>query len=236
VRRTGAESERNRQPTASRAERRAPGASVYIGSTRTTARREAAMTRRIALVVLLVGIAARAFANEAPDFPRVRPANAAARQLFDRAMEQSATVRRLAAELERSDLIVQIVVGPPSLTHVFSGAAHHASLRFLCASRGYRYVAIWLEAGGIRGGAARQVAILGHELAHAVEVARAPEVTDQASMRGQFERLGREVSWQRFETDGAQAVERLVEREVEGLAAARAAQNSLAPGGEAGQD
>ena len=69
-----------------------------------------------------------------------------------------------------------------------------------------RYVRVDID---VRLAPARRAEVLAHELYHALEIAAAPEVRDEAGMRALFTRIG----WQdgdRFETAAAQAVERWV--------------------------
>ena len=56
----------------------------------------------------------------------------------------------------------------------------------------------------------RRLEVLGHELSHALEIAREPWVRDRATFRALYERIGFPVSETSFETHQARAVERQV--------------------------
>ena len=90
-------------------------------------------------------------------------------------------------------------------------------LRILPAAGGVRHVQIRLQTPNSM---ENLLWILGHELHHAMEVAAAPEVRDQATQRAFFVRVG----WERdgggrFETEAAVEAGRLVAREVGGCRA-----------------
>ena len=61
-------------------------------------------------------------------------------------------------------------------------------LTFLAAKGGYRYLVIRVGAGRSKD---QQLATLGHEMRHAVIVADAASVVDAASLRREFERVGK---------------------------------------------
>jgi hypothetical protein len=98
-----------------------------------------------------------------------------------RALAISPTVRSLVVTLEHSDLIVHAVAG----THLPRGVA--GMLQFATAAGGYRYVRITLDASL---SSDQMVAMLGHELQHAVEVARAPSIVDVESFRRFYRAAG----------------------------------------------
>jgi hypothetical protein len=60
----------------------------------------------------------------------------------------------------------------------------------------------------------RRFEILGHELSHALEIARAPWVRDAATFRTFYERIGYAISETSFETAAARDVERQVRAEL----------------------
>jgi hypothetical protein len=61
-------------------------------------------------------------------------------------------------------------------------------LTFLVAKGGYRYLVIRVAAGGSKDS---QLAMLGHEMQHAVAIADAPSVQDSVSLKREFERIGK---------------------------------------------
>lgn len=115
----------------------------------------------------------------------------------------SATFRELLGALERSDIVVHIERGQP-------GTGTTGSTRFVTTAGGTRYVRITLDVADASGAS---VALLGHELRHAVEIAEAPWVVDQATCRELYVEIGhrscRRPGWC-FETAAAVAAGRQV--------------------------
>jgi hypothetical protein len=160
-------------------------------------------------------LAASAAGQEAGVGPRVRGVDEGARQVIQAGVEASTTVRELVATLERSDLIVMVSASPPDPWQRFSSLEFHGSTTFRCAAGGQRFVGIWLDSTWLpRQRLAHRLSLLAHELQHAVEIARAPDVVDAERMDALFARIGFELRTQHFETDDAVAVESRVEHEV----------------------
>jgi hypothetical protein len=115
------------------------------------------------------------------NFPHVRPLDAPTRAAFNSGMKGSPLFRELVAQLEGSDLIVHVESDCTMRDRV------QGKLLFVTAAGGVRYlrVRIGCAVTGIR-----QVAILGHELRHAVEVADAPWVVDESTMAEEYRRIG----------------------------------------------
>jgi len=146
---------------------------------------------------------------------RVRAADDRARQLLAVGDQTSPTFRSLVSALEESDLIVLISVEPRSPWTQSIERCYHGSTRLLVAAGGQRYVAVWIDSlWQDAGTSSRPVALLAHELQHAVEIARAPNVVDQVSMVSLYERIGRQLWARHYETDGAIAVESRVWGEI----------------------
>jgi hypothetical protein len=128
-----------------------------------------------------------------PRAGRVRPTGPQAEDLLREGRQLSATFAALIEALEQSDLIVYVHAGgAPGISH----------LRFACATPRARFVRITingLDAESIR------IAALAHELRHAVEVAGAPEVRDDETLRAFYERCGQRMSDGQFCTREAQA-------------------------------
>jgi hypothetical protein len=103
------------------------------------------------------------------------------RQLFAVGLESSPTFRVLVERLELSDVVVYLqtdVQGSPGVA---------GRLTFLSVVAGTRYVVIRLTP--LRS-AVQQLAMIGHELQHAVEVAERPEIVDPESMFREYMRFG----------------------------------------------
>lgn len=104
-----------------------------------------------------------------------------AAQLLAEARRLSPTVRRLLATLEASDLLVYVELRIPR-------GSQTGQLTVLGRGAGVRYLKI--EIYGVYCPKAR-IPWLAHELQHAVEIAAAPEVTDDAGLRRLYARIGR---------------------------------------------
>jgi hypothetical protein len=139
---------------------------------------------------------------------RLRPATPAVRAMVDDAIARSATVRALAREIASSDLIVYVELGrttPPAV----------ATTRLVTASERTRYVRVTIDALTTPDDLIPRLA---HELQHAVEIARHPDVRDATGMKALYARIGLDAREQvSFETGAAQAAERRAR--AEGIAA-----------------
>jgi len=97
-------------------------------------------------------------------------------------VKKSATLRGLTERLSKSDVIVYV------RPDVLSRNANQGHLSFLSSSGGYRYLVVHLPVGQSK---QQQVAMLGHELQHAVVIADAPSVIDSDTLKKEFERIGK---------------------------------------------
>jgi hypothetical protein len=97
-------------------------------------------------------------------------------------VKKSATLRTLTERLSKSDVIVYV------RPDVLSKNANQGHLSFLSSSGGYRYLVVHLPVGQSK---QQQIAMLGHELQHAVAIADAPSVTDSDTLKKEFERIGK---------------------------------------------
>lgn len=167
--------------------------------------------RRLVLAALAVALVAAAplpaaARNVAFPWKHVRPLSAQARELALEALSLSETIARQFAVLEASDVVVYLTHTMPAHGECFRG-----HLRFVAAAGRMRFVAVWVDS--MMSPDAR-VALLAHELHHALEVAGAAEVRDEASMVVFYRRTGRPSRGDCFETAGAARVERDVLREL----------------------
>jgi hypothetical protein len=178
------------------------------------AREEKILVAGFAAVAFLVlsGLAAPAFAQAAPDDwtppPHVRP-NPDLRALVDEAARRSPAIRELLERLETLDVIVYI------RTRAFAQSDLDGHVGLLAASRGHRYLVI--ELSFARPGVS-QMATLGHELFHAVEIAGEPSIVDARSLAAFYARIGtRTGDWagrQTFETAAAADAGKRARREL----------------------
>jgi len=140
---------------------------------------------------------------------RVRPVRQGpheAASLFDEAVRRSPTIRRLVAAIEHTDVIVYIERVPLR--------RGRGQLTLMGAGHGSRWLKISLD---VRNEGDGGIAWLGHELAHALEVARARQVQSQTSLKMLYMSIGRKsIDEEVYETDGAEATGRLVALELSG--------------------
>ena len=126
---------------------------------------------------------------------RLRAADGTAAALLRGGLARSATFRAIVETIERSDLIVYVETRPIRLP---------GQLQLLAATPGCRHVRVSVRTPGLD---TELVAWLGHELWHAVELAGAPDVRDQASLFRLYLRIGMAgVSGTTAETAKAQDV------------------------------
>lgn len=177
-------------------------------------------TAAVTLCALLLGpsaIVSAASAEDAPDTraSHIRPADRCATRLLADAVEQSAIVRGLIEQLTGSDVIVYLTSSQPlnRVKGMPRGKTH-----FLTANPAGRFLQVWVDPAQ---GPAARMAVLAHELQHALEVAGEPAVTDLPSFRAFYEGVatvghatGASRGVRRYETAAAVAVETRVLREL----------------------
>lgn len=155
------------------------------------------------IAVLLSSIVASPVPVPAVSRPsHVRPVHQRVRAALEFSYAVSPTIRRLVDEIEASDLIVHLVEKPRR-------GGPQGALTFVGAGKAARFVRITVDTGL----ADRPfVALIGHELQHAVEVARARWVIDQRSFadfyRSTGEATDRAARW--YDTAEARRVARQV--------------------------
>lgn len=168
------------------------------------------MKPQLVLLTILFASSAAALAAGTTDSTtraRVRGASTPARELLATALRASATVRSLAEELTSSDVIVHVelaMLDTPS----------RATTKLVTATPHSRYLRITIDR---MTSPFEMIPLLAHELQHAIEIARAPEVRDSAGMRKLYARIGMDPQEQHsFETEEARLVERRARREYAG--------------------
>ena len=118
-------------------------------------------------------------AESIPDSPRrpIRSTDPRLRLLLEEGLRHSPTLRALVARLHASDVVVYLrcdVAGP------------NGRLTFVSSAGGYRYVVVRLT----HFPRAQQIAIMAHELQHAVEIADTPAIVDGPSLAREYQRIG----------------------------------------------
>ena len=135
---------------------------------------------------------------------------------LERGARLSPTLHRLVDRLEASDVVVYLMFdrAPRPMT------AGHVSL--IASVPGRRYLRISIDR---RHADCRRLAILGHELQHAVEIADAPGATDQDSVAALYRTIGfRSDTGRRDCFDSQLAIDTGLQVQREILAATRAAE------------
>jgi hypothetical protein len=140
---------------------------------------------------------------------RVRAMTPRLQRVVTDGLRRSFTFAAIMRALEDSDVIVQLVEMPnlPSSTGARLVLANGASdVRFLRVQVGFSRLGDDM------------VALVGHELFHALELAAAPEVRSEQQMAAYYQRIGfRSGHGQQFDTHEARTVERRIHRELGGM-------------------
>lgn len=172
-----------------------------------------ARARRFAVCLLIASLAnvptawARSTgAGSDPIGPRIRGLSPQMKQLIELGARRSITFRTLVHVINNSDLVVYIE------TSRVLPAGVDGRLTFLTSAGGVRYLHVQVTAGlHIE----ELIAVAGHELQHAVEVAEHPEVRDPASLATLYERIGiRGIVKNRYDTAAAQSAGKRVRAEL----------------------
>ena len=156
-------------------------------------------------VVCAMLLGAGAEAAAADPNAHVRPTDKSASRLLADAVRASATVARLAAELDASDVVVML-----SVTMIPGGIG--GDTRFLAGTHAVRYLQVRIDNRQPR---LEQMRWLSHELQHAVEVSCRSAVRSGADLAVLMQRIGRSREAGRlFETDAAMTCGKQAEREL----------------------
>jgi hypothetical protein len=137
--------------------------------------------------------------------PHVRGVTAEMNRVIEQGTRRSPTFRSLVEALNRSDVIVYLE-STKNLPLNLDGR-----LVFLTSAGGVRYLHVQVAKGL---GFNEVIAIAGHELQHAVEVATHAEVHDSASLAVLYERIGIREVHNRYDTQAAQLAGKRVRAEL----------------------
>jgi hypothetical protein len=138
---------------------------------------------------------------------RLRPLQSMGHRLVSDGLKQSGTLRRLVEELDRSDVIVYLELRGDMPSKIAG------SLRFVAPSASDRFLRISLNR---RHEWSTLIAMLGHELQHATEVAAAREVRSADGLRAFYQRVGIRVGENAYDSSAAQEMGRIVRAELRG--------------------
>ena len=132
------------------------------------------------------------------------------RKLIDAGVRESPSLRALVRRIEQSDVVVYVECDARMQSRVAG------RLLFVSAAGGLRYVVVRLARLQSR---AQQIAILAHELQHAVEIADTPAIVDGPSLAREYQRFGLVNHWSggegiAFDTDAAVAMGQKVMGEI----------------------
>ena len=182
-------------------------------------------TLKSLLVAVLVVLAVTSSAGaQGSRRVHVRTWDAPSQRLVQYGLQQSALARQLAARLDRRDVYVYVAQDCELPARLMG------RLSFMAASGGARYLAIRVSCTAA---ALVQVAALGHELRHAVEIADDPTVVDEASLVASYQRIGFPShggvnSMASYDTQAAIDAGAQVWREIRGHSSVRFEHESLA--------
>ena len=142
----------------------------------------------------------------APDGTRLRPVSAFEAAVIHDGLCVSPTLRALAGRLDASDLTVHVSVKR------FPDCRLAGGLRFLAATRTDRVLLIEIAFGLDR---YARIAMLGHELRHAVEVAETTQIRDEEGFRRFYALHAIEGAIEcAYETDAARQAEIAIRKEL----------------------
>ena len=149
-----------------------------------------------AALMVQVEAADQAGPREAARNAHVRTEDPAVSILVEEGVRRSPTFRALIDELETSDVVVY-VDRRCCLSHDEAGF-----VAFVASVGGCRYLAIHIDA---RQSHDQMLAMIGHELRHAVEIANSPEVVNEPALAALYERIGfpRDSGVRRFDSHAA---------------------------------
>jgi len=139
----------------------------------------------VVLCAVIVWMAAVPAAASDADTPRVRSTDAAVLALVREGSERSATFRTLVDTIAQSNGIVYIESGYCAFGHL-----NACLLRFIAFSHGDRYLRIIVTADKSRRSHDQLLALIAHELRHALEVIEHPDVVDVPTMEALYRRIG----------------------------------------------
>jgi len=142
---------------------------------------------------------ASAGADEASS--RVRSTNPVILDLLKEARDRSATFRTLVEAIDHSNGIVYVEFGYCAFGHLDG-----CLLPIIASTHGDRYVRVIVSPEKSRLNHDQLLALIGHELRHALEVLEHPEVVDVPTMENMYRSIGTPIAGQRgFETSAARS-------------------------------
>jgi len=161
------------------------------------------------VLILLQLILIAPHRSYAQSSPHVRFLDPILKGLFDEGMQQSPTLRALVEKIEAAPILVFIEGDIRMPTHI------GARLNFVTSVNGLRYVRVDIDCTL---SPRRQIALLAHELQHALEIGERTDILDAEGMESLYEEIGFQSSdsgaHKSYETETAKAVQRAVDEEM----------------------
>jgi hypothetical protein len=167
------------------------------------------------LQILVLGLGLSLAVQQNAPIQHVRSSEAWILALINAGLARSATFRQLVDMLNESDVIVYIEAQVTRESRQIHRESLDAYLiHHVVDQGGYRYLRIGV---GARGAKRRLIGVLAHELQHAVEITRAPEVRDDEKLENFFSRasLSFNCAGTCYETQEAKDIQRRVNEELE---------------------
>jgi hypothetical protein len=134
----------------------------------------------VAVLVLVLTCLSNPRSAHAGTSPRIRSIETAVAEVIGRGYAVSSTFRELMNRIERSDVIVHVLWQQ-------SGTSRRGAMHFVTRAGGNRYIRITMYGRMLMDEA---VALLGHELQHAREIADSAWVTDESTLRALYRTIG----------------------------------------------
>ena len=144
------------------------------------------VARSLTLLCLLLATPSLSMAAESiTDSPRrpIRSTDRRLRALLEEGLRISPTLRALVARLHASDVVVYLQCDGPG--------GPDGRLTFVSSVGGFRYVVVRMG----RFARMQQIAMMAHELQHAVEIADTPAIVDGPSLVREYQRIGYVNKW-----------------------------------------
>jgi len=175
---------------------------VYTNAVRARKRSTHAALRAF----LLAGCALSASPTFGSDAAGVRSTSTEVVALIKDGADHSTSFSRLLEQIEASNGIVYVEFGHCALGHL-----NGCLLPFVVPSTGGRYLRILVTPDKTRESRDQLIALIAHELQHALEVLAHPEVVDVDSMLAMYSRIGVPLAGRSgYETSAAHAVQNAV--------------------------
>ncbi|HEX6211531.1 MAG TPA: hypothetical protein VF136_12185 [Methylomirabilota bacterium] len=158
-------------------------------------------------LALLAAVPAAATADPPAYAPadRVRPLQKIGGELLADGVSRSPTLRRIVQRLQRSDVIVYFELRPDMPSSM------GGSLRVMAATATDRFLHVRVNRSNNR---LTLIALLAHELQHALEIAETPSVRSPEALGAYYRRTGMRIAEGRFDTAAAQETGRTVRAEL----------------------